>query len=217
MAGGSGQRMGGSLPKQFMPLAGKPLLLHTLEAFHHSGIIDRIVIVLPEEHISTWKNILANVNVDIPHEVVAGGIERTFSVQNGLALLPDEGVIGIHDGVRPLISAEFIKRCFDGANEKGSAIPVLPIKSSVSRKTETGSEAVNRTDLFEVQTPQCFSASMLKAAYKNIGNQISTDDATVFEMAGNDPQLVEGAEHNIKITTPADLIFAEALLANPDL
>lgn len=195
------------MPKQFQPLAGKAILLRTLETFHAAGIIDRIVVVLPEAHIPTWEAM----DISIPHTVVAGGEERTDSVRNGLVELSNEGVIGIHDGVRPLASAELIARCFQ--SEMESAVPVLPIKSSVRKQTENGSISVERKGLFEVQTPQCFAAKKLKAAYAQLGKETQTDDATVFEMAGNKVHLVDGEERNIKITTPTDMRLAEALLA----
>ena len=214
VAGGSGQRMGGGLPKQFTLLAGKPILLHTLEAFHNAAVVDDIILVLPQDHIPTWQQIVENGAVDIPHKICAGGSERTFSVMKGLDLLPDEGVVGIHDGVRPLLSKEMISHCFSEAAKNDSAIPVTPIKASLRRKTEHGSEAVDRNDYFEVQTPQCFSLSKLKSAYAQIENKIVTDDAAVFELAGNKVHLVDGEESNIKITTSTDLKIAEALLAS---
>ena len=213
VAGGSGQRMGGILPKQFTLLAEKPILLRTLEAFHNAGI-DEIIVVLPQDHISTWKQIIENGGVDIPHKICAGGSERTFSVINGLELLPDEGVVGVHDGVRPLLSKEMIDRCFSEAAKNESAVPIMPIKASLRRKTDHGNEAVDRNDFFEVQTPQCFSMSKLKAAYEQVGSKTSSDDATVFELAGNKIHLVDGEESNIKITTPNDLKIAEAILAS---
>lgn len=206
--------MGGGLPKQFTLLAGKPILLHTLEAFHNAAVVDNIILVLPHDHIPTWQQIIENGAIDIPHKVCAGGSERTFSVMKGLELLPDEGVVGIHDGVRPLLSTEMISRCFSEAAQNDSAIPVVPIKASLRRRADHGNEAVDRNDYFEVQTPQCFSISKLKTAYKEVESKTSSDDATVFELAGNKIHLVEGEECNIKITTPTDLQIAEALLAS---
>lgn len=212
VAGGKGSRMGSDLPKQFMLLLDVPVLMHTIERFAHTLEDAHIVVVLPEDHIALWENLCRQMDFDIVHEVVEGGTERFTSVKNGLAHCPDEGVIGIHDGVRPLVSEALVARCYEQAATHGSALPVVAISQSLRKQEGDTSRPVDRTGMLAVQTPQCFAAQQIKAAYKQVFSPAFTDDATVFEAAGHRIHLVEGEETNIKITTQADLKIAEAIL-----
>ncbi len=213
VAGGSGRRMGADVPKQFMLLKGKPVLFHTLKAFHAFDPQMMIVLVLPIEHHRTWMDLCAEHRIDIQHGIVAGGQERWHSVKAGLDRItfPD-GIVAVHDGVRPLISVDLISRCSDHAERTGSAIPVTPISSSVRKITDAGSEAVDRTKLRSVQTPQCFRIALLRRAFEMPFDPTFTDEATMIERLGENVSLVEGEERNIKITTPTDLKVAEVLL-----
>lgn len=198
--------MGSATPKQFLELQGKPLLIHTLERLH--PVVDQVVVVLPEAHLASWQAMAPK----LAHLAVAGGNSRSASVRKGLAALADDGVVAIHDGVRPLASAALLAHALKTAQEKGSAVPVLPITSSLRRREAEGSFAVDRSEYFEVQTPQCFRTQLLKAAYDGLGEAEHSDDATVFELAGGPVHLIEGEASNIKVTTPVDLKLAEALL-----
>jgi 2-C-methyl-D-erythritol 4-phosphate cytidylyltransferase len=211
VAGGSGKRMLSETPKQFLDLNGMPILMHTIKVFWQYDADINVVVVLPEAHISTWKKLVDTHQFGIKHQVVAGGLERFHSVLNGLNIIT-EGVVGIHDGVRPLVSLETLKACYETAKTAGSAVPVTSVVESLRQKTEIGSVSVNRAEFLNVQTPQCFDVQQLKPCF-NVGFKSSfTDDASVWECAGNAVTLVDGNVENIKITTPSDLIFASALL-----
>lgn len=214
VAGGSGKRMGGDIPKQFMPLAGKPVLMHTVGLFHafNSGMF--IVVVLPKEHLATWHSLCEQHAFSIPHVVVSGGSERFHSVSNALSVLPEGiDIVAVHDGVRPFASPDTIARAFTAAEKYGAAIPVVPITDSL-RYIEAGGEshAVNRSDFRAVQTPQCFRTDLLKKAYGTGFSPFFTDDASVVEASGNKIVLTEGNSENIKITTPVDLAIAEIIV-----
>lgn len=211
VAGGKGSRMNSELPKQFMLLADAPVLMHTMARFAQAMADIHIVLVLPKDQISFWKGLCQQLGFDIEHQIAEGGKERFDSVKNGLAVCTVDGVIGIHDGVRPLLSVELILRCYSAASEHGSALPVVPITQSLRKRDGEKSHAVDRTGMLSVQTPQCFKAEQIKAAYNHPYSQAFTDDATVFEAAGNAMFLVDGEETNIKITTQADLKIAEAI------
>jgi 2-C-methyl-D-erythritol 4-phosphate cytidylyltransferase len=213
VAGGSGKRMGAAIPKQFLQLAGKPVLQHTIEAFFQFDNNINIILVLPEDHISHWKALCLKHQFELPHQIAIGGNERFHSVKNGLQLLNGELLVGVHDGVRPLVSAEAISRCYLVANQNGAAIPCVPVSDTLRKITGAQSQWVNRAEYVRVQTPQCFRTELLIAAYNQEFSKDFTDDASVVEKTGQVISLVEGNEENIKITGPADLVIAEALLA----
>ena len=211
VAGGSGKRMGGSLPKQFSLVGGEPILARTINTFHKALPTSRIVVVLPSEYVEFWKNFSARFEV-AKHSIVEGGKERFYSVRNGIEALSDAvDLIAIHDGVRPFTSKEMILRAVDCALKNGSAIPV--VKAVDSYRTIEGEEShiLDRTPLRIVQTPQIFAAPILRAAYDTEFRVEFTDDASVVEYSGEKVALCEGEYTNIKITTPADLVIAEAI------
>ena len=214
VAGGKGLRMGGDLPKQFMPLHGKPVLMHTIERFRAYSDERKIILVLPDEQQDYWRQICQKHNFTIEHTVVDGGQTRFHSSQNGVAAVPDDatGVIGIHDGVRPFVSEETIARCFEAARQFGAALPVLPVTDTLRRVTDDGGYNVQRNDYRTVQTPQTFDAQLLKQAFKQPYSDNFTDDASVVEALGHKVTMVDGNRENIKLTTPFDLVVAEALI-----
>jgi 2-C-methyl-D-erythritol 4-phosphate cytidylyltransferase len=212
VAGGSGSRMGSEIPKQFLELFGKPVLMHTIQVFHDFDPESKIILVLPEDQQQFWKGLCLKHSFSLIHQVVSGGKTRFHSVQNGLSLLDGEGVVFIHDGVRPLVSKETLNRCLETAQKSGNAIPVLPVTESL-RKLEDGQNiSVDRSQYFSVQTPQTFRSEQILEAFKQDFDLAFTDDASVAEKAGFSIHMVEGNRENIKITTPPDLIVAEALL-----
>ena len=214
VAGGKGLRMGGDLPKQFMPLHGKPVLMHTIERFRAYSDELKIILVLPHEQQDYWRQICQKHNFTVEHTVVDGGQTRFHSSQNGVAAVPDDatGVIGIHDGVRPFVSEETIARCFEAARQFGAALPVLPVTDTLRRVTDDGGYNVQRNDYRTVQTPQTFDAQLLKQAFKQPYSDNFTDDASVVEALGHKVTMVDGNRENIKLTTPIDLVVAEALI-----
>jgi 2-C-methyl-D-erythritol 4-phosphate cytidylyltransferase len=209
VAGGTGKRMGGSIPKQFLMLKGRPLLCWTIEAFHRFDAAMTIVLVLPEGQIPVWKTLCLGHGFHVPHEVVAGGAERFHSVRNGLAAVKDVEVVAVHDGVRPCVSAALIERCFAAAQEHGASVPVVAISSSVREIDGESSRAIDRSKLRAVQTPQCFRVDVLRRAFELPYDTAFTDEATLVERIGQKVFLVEGEEGNIKVTTPLDLKVAE--------
>ncbi len=210
VAGGKGLRAGGSLPKQFSPIGGKPMLMHTIRAFYNYDYRIKIVVVLPEDFIDLWNELCIQHSFDVQHTVVAGGDTRFHSVKNGLKEISDIDTVGVHDGARPFVSSEVIGRCFEESFQKGIAvIPVVALSDSVRMLTGSDSKIVDRSRLKIIQTPQVFPASMLKRAYETDYNIIFTDDASVVEVNGESIHLVEGDSVNIKITTPFDLVLAE--------
>lgn len=215
VAGGSGVRMGAVLPKQFLLLAGKPLLMLTMQAFADACPEAEIILVLPVEHKPLWNALCRDYAFSIPHQIATGGETRSASVKNGLNLITSpEAVVAIHDGVRPLVKAGVILEGFRLAETYGSAIPVIRLDDSVRLVTEEGSRPVDRNALRSVQTPQCFRLSLLKEAYQRQHPEGFTDDASLVEASGYPVKLFEGSRDNIKITTPADLQLAEAVLFN---
>ena len=210
VAGGKGTRMGNDIPKQFIEIAGKPILAHTIENFYRFDPNIDLIIVLPQNQQEYWKRLCAVHRITIPHLVVKGGETRFHSVLNGLSLIPDEGIVAIHDGVRPLTAHRVIENCFHVAEEKGGAIPVLPLTDSLRQIfPDKSSKAVDRTAFVAVQTPQTFRVEEIKKAYKLPYNAAFPDDASVYEAAGYIPELVEGNRENLKITLPVDLAIAE--------
>ncbi len=213
VAGGSGKRMGGPIPKQFMLVKGKPLLCWTIEAFRAFDPAMPIIVVLPEGQIAIWKALCIGHGFLVEHEVVSGGEERFHSTRNGLAVVKGDGVVAVHDGVRPLVSKELIARCFAAAEEHGAAIPVVPITSSVRLVEGDSSRAIDRTGMRAVQTPQCFQVALLRAAFAAPYDPAFTDEATLVERTGTKVHLVPGEEKNLKVTTPVDIRLAEIILS----
>jgi 2-C-methyl-D-erythritol 4-phosphate cytidylyltransferase len=211
VAGGSGKRMGADIPKQFLELAGKPVLMHTIEKFKTFDDSMEIVTVLPENQLRYWAELQKKYSFTVPNTLVKGGKSRFFSVRNGLEFVDVPGLVAIHDGVRPLVTIDTIKRCFETAEKMGNAIPVIPPSDTLRMITETGNSPINRLNVKQVQTPQVFSAELIKKAYLQDYLPEFTDDATVLEKTGVKINLVEGNRENIKITNPEDLIIARSL------
>ena len=211
VAGGKGLRMGGDIPKQFVPVGGKPVLMRTLEAFHAYDSSMHLIVVLPVTQQTYWKELCDSYRFTLPHEVADGGETRFHSVANGLAKVVGDGWVGVHDGVRPFVSQEVISRCYDEVREKKAVIPVIGVVETVRRLTETGSETVPRDCYKLVQTPQVFDVALLRRAYRQEYTDLFTDDASVVEALGEKVHLVEGNRENIKLTTPFDLKLAETL------
>lgn len=217
VAGGKGLRMGGEIPKQFIPVAGKPILMHTLEKFQRfgeslAGIEGlEIILVLPKEQQEYWDELCMKYSFKVTHTVVNGGETRFHSVQNGLKVIPDfaEGVVGIHDGVRPFVSLDVIKRCYQEARVKKAVIPVMPVTDTLRDVTQ--GKNVYRENYKIVQTPQTFDIQLLKAANQQPYSEAFTDDASVVEAIGQEVTMVEGNRENIKITTPFDLKIADVI------
>ncbi len=220
VAGGKGLRMGADIPKQFLPVGGKPVLMRTLERFREYAADLQIILVLPKAQQDYWRELCQQYHFDVEYTLANGGETRFHSVQNGLALVPDdaEGVVGVHDGVRPFPSVEVIRNCYETARTAKAVIPVIPIVETVrhlvSESNVQRSITVPRGDYRLVQTPQTFDIQLLKAANRQPYNDGFTDDASVVEAYGFDITLVEGNRENIKITTPFDMTIAEALLNN---
>lgn len=212
VAGGSGKRMGGEMPKQFLLVAGKPILMHTVEAFARADEGFKFILVLPEAHFSTWHSLVNEYNFTIPVTLVAGGAERFFSVKNALVHVPNGALVAVHDGVRPFASKETILEAFAVAAEKGAAVPVIDEVDSLRRVQKGESQAVNRSEYKRVQTPQVFQSTILQKAYNQEFSAFFTDDASVVESIGETITLTTGNVENIKITTPHELLLAEALI-----
>ena len=212
VAGGSGRRMGGALPKQFMMLDNEPILARSINRMHEALPAAEIVVVLPEEHVELWKNIAARFDV-ARHKIALGGKERFHSVKNGLAALSDEvSIVGIHDAVRPLASKKLIIKLFLEAENSTAVIPVVAPIDSYRIVEGDDSRIIDRSALRMVQTPQLFQAEALRKAYEQPFSTTFTDDASVMEAAGHKVTLVEGERENIKITTPSDMLIAEAII-----
>ncbi|MBP8823709.1 MAG: 2-C-methyl-D-erythritol 4-phosphate cytidylyltransferase [Flavobacteriales bacterium] len=212
VAGGSGKRMGAAVPKQFLLLGGKPMLCRTIEAFHRFDPAMQLVVVLPAEQLEPWAQRCAAHGFTVPHEAVAGGPERFFSVREGLGQVRHDGLVAVHDGVRPLVSPALMARCFGAARLHGAAIPALAVSSSVREVKGDASRALDRAMLRLVQTPQCFQVPLLRTAVGLPFDPAFTDEATLVERTGVEVHLIEGEERNIKVTTPVDLLVAEAFL-----
>jgi 2-C-methyl-D-erythritol 4-phosphate cytidylyltransferase len=212
LAGGKGLRMGADLPKQFLPLAGKPVLMHTLEAFHQADPTTELILVLPNEHQAFWAELRTKHGFTLKHVVATGGNVRFDSVRNGLQFVLEESLVAVHDGVRPLVNPALIQKCFEAAAEKGAVIPVFELTESIRRIEGDRSYAEDRSRFRSVQTPQTFRSDILKKAYEQSYQDVFTDDASVVEAAGFEITLVEGHRENIKITTPQDLLLAEQLV-----
>jgi 2-C-methyl-D-erythritol 4-phosphate cytidylyltransferase len=212
VAGGSGTRMGTSTPKQFLLLNGRPLLMYTIEAFAKSGCAGKIIVVLPQKETGMWQQLLETYRFNIEHKVVAGGMTRSESVRNGLKHVPNESLVAIHDGVRPLATDDLINRCFTEAMEFGNAIPAIPVVDSLRMVTGEKNKIADREAFRIIQTPQCFRAHLLKNAYDKVGSHNFSDDATVLEKDGHSIHLVEGERTNLKVTVMHDLMIASSIL-----
>ena len=212
VAGGKGERMNADVPKQFLEINGKPILMHTLEAFMNFDASLQLILVLPAAQIDFWETLCEAHDFSIPHQIVAGGQTRFHSVKNGLNAIKIPSLVAIHDGVRPLVSKDTIARCFDTAEKFGAAIPTMDSIESIRFVDANGSKSVDRTAYKMVQTPQVFDAELLKKAYEQEFSVLFTDDASVVEAMGATVHLVDGNRENIKITTEFDLIVAERLL-----
>ena len=214
VAGGSGQRMKSEVPKQFLTIADKPVMVHTISAFYAALPDIQLIVVLPEAHIELWGKLQRQYFPDKNILIAKGGNERFDSVKSGLQLIPDDkGLVAIHDSVRPCIDPIIIRQTFSVASEKGNAIVCVPLKDSIREKI--GNETTQnkaRDNYLLVQTPQVFEVGTLKDAYQQCFNKSFTDDASVFEQAGHQIHLVEGRYSNIKITTPEDLAIASYYL-----
>jgi len=212
VAGGKGLRMQADIPKQFIELRGKPVLMYTLEAFYRYNTSIQLILVLPVIQIEYWKLLCKKHYFELNHLIVTGGQTRYQSVKNGLKLIDDPALVAVHDGVRPFVSIQTIARCFDEADKHGSAIPVMDLEESIRKVDENGSLSVDRTTYKLVQTPQVFNSEILKKAYEQSFSPLFTDDATIVEALGTKIHLVEGNRENIKITTVFDLNLAETIL-----
>lgn len=214
VAGGLGLRMGTQVPKQFLLLQGKPVLWHTLQTFLRSYPDMEIILVVPEEHMETGRTVIQATDDPYRIRMIHGGTTRFHSVRNGLQYIRERAVIFVHDGVRCLLSTDLVHSCYEEALRSGSAVPVIDCRDSVRLLVDGGSEAIDRTKVRLVQTPQTFLSDILLSAYQVEFQDRFTDEASVVEAAGGKVHLVEGEPTNIKITTPMDLSFAEQLLAD---
>ena len=215
VAGGKGLRMGSDIPKQFLPIGGKPVLMRTIEVFKQAYPDIHIILVLPASQQKYWQQLCREYAFSVPFRIADGGEARFHSVSNGLKLIPDdaEGIVGVHDGVRPFVSVETIRRCYDEAVEFGAVVPVIPVVETIRQLGKNGASVTVPRDEFRlVQTPQTFRISLLKEAYQQPYTPFFTDDASVVESLGKSARLVEGNRENIKITTPADMCFVNGLL-----
>lgn len=215
VAGGKGLRMGSALPKQFIPIGGKPLLMHTIDVFLQYDKNMHVILVLPIDQQAYWKELCEEYAFQRPYLLANGGNTRFHSVQNGLSLIDrqEDGVVGVHDGVRPFVSLETIRQCYDAAERLGAVVPVTDINETVRYVSSASqSHTVNRDEYKLVQTPQVFGIQLLKQAYQQEYIETFTDDASVVEAMGKTIHLVTGNRENIKITTPFDLTIAETLL-----
>ena len=212
VAGGKGLRMGGEVPKQFLPVGGMPVLMHTLKRFREYSSALQIILVLPHAQQEYWLSLCRQYQFQVDYQLADGGATRFHSVQNGLALVPDtaQGIVGVHDGVRPFVSVDVIRRCFETARTAKAVIPVMPVVETL-RHVPT-QRNVLRSDYCLVQTPQTFDIQLLKAANRQPYSDAFTDDASVVEAYGHEVTMVEGNRENIKITTPFDLKLAELMV-----
>ncbi len=213
VAGGSGKRMGAGMPKQFLELEGRPVLMHTIERFKTFNETIEIITVLPEDQIRHWVYLQEKHQFSIPQTLVKGGTARFFSVRHGLEFVSIPGLVAVHDGVRPFVSIDTIKNCFETAEKLGNAIPAIPVAESLRMVSDGGNQPINRLLVRQIQTPQVFNAELLKKAYRQDYKPEFTDDATVLESTGEKINLVEGNRENIKITNPEDLVISKALLS----
>ena len=232
VAGGKGLRMGTEMPKQFLPIEGRPVLMRTLDAFYACDSSIQIILVLPRDHQPYWHELCREYSFSVPHRIADGGSTRFHSVQNGLSLIDaPEALVAVHDGVRPFVSPEVIMQCYRDAETHGAAVPVVPVVETIRQLTppspnpktsnldatkleKVSSSTVPRDAYRLVQTPQTFRATLLRRAYELPYHDSFTDDASVVEAMGETIYLTEGNRENVKLTTPYDLIVAQALVNN---
>lgn len=212
VAGGKGLRMGSDLPKQFLPIGNKPVLMRTMEVFRKFDANLQIILVLPLAQQEFWEQLCEKYHFTVEHTIADGGETRFHSVKNGLAKVQGPGLVGVHDGVRPFVSVEVIRNCYDLAKQYKAVIPVIDVVETLRHLTNTGSETVSRNDYKLVQTPQVFDMELLRQAYAQEYTPFFTDDASVVEAMGVSVYLAPGNRENIKITTPFDLKIGSALL-----
>jgi 2-C-methyl-D-erythritol 4-phosphate cytidylyltransferase len=209
VAGGKGERMNADIPKQFLLLNGTPILMHTLKQFSH---FEEIVLVLPHSQFDYWRELCSNYNFTQKHTLVAGGTTRFYSVKNGLEKIEENSVIAIHDGVRPLISKKLIDSLITKTKNGVGVIPIVPVKDSIRKVKGENSVHLDRSNLYKVQTPQCFLSTDIKEAYTQEFSDTFTDDASVFEANGGKINTLLGEEKNLKITTREDLTIANEFI-----
>ncbi len=214
VAGGSGSRMNSEIPKQYLPVNGLPVLMHTISAFHFYSQSLEIIVVLPPKDLDLWKELCEKYRFNLPVQIAPGGETRFQSVKNGLKRISSDGVVAIHDGVRPLVNKEIIAASYEIAALHGSAIAAVRLKESIRVTDKDQTKTADRSKYRIIQTPQTFQVSLIKEAYKIPEDPQFTDDASVLEKTGHKISLFEGSYKNIKITTPEDLIIAEAFLKN---
>lgn len=212
MAGGSGSRMHTPMPKQFLLLKDKPVLLHSMERFSFACKGIDLILVLPEQHFKTWESLCNQYHIDLPHRIAPGGVTRFDSVKNSLDLLGNEGLVAVHDAARPLVSERLIRAAFDCAGRLGNAVPAIPVHESMRKVDHDRNSPVDRNLYCLIQTPQIFKAGSLKSAYRQPYREQFTDDATVVECLGEKINLIPGDCDNIKMTTPEDLEIAAFIL-----
>jgi 2-C-methyl-D-erythritol 4-phosphate cytidylyltransferase len=205
--------MQSDIPKQFMLLNGKPILMHTIEAFYYSDFKPEVIVVLNVDFLTHWEELCEKYNFSIPHTLIKGGLQRFHSVKNGMKSIKGKAIIAIHDAVRPLASNELICRSFREAEETGNAVVAIKSKDSVRQKKGNSSRPLNREEIYLVQTPQTFQFELLNKAYKQEYRNEFTDDASVVERTGVTINLIEGESKNLKITFPEDLSLAEFYLS----
>ena len=214
VAGGKGSRMNETVPKHFMELQGRPVLMHTFDVFKKYDSQIEFILVLPENQVEYWNELCKRHEFNIKYKLAFGGETRFHSVKNGLDLIDEAGIVFIHDGVRPLVSVQTIQNCFETTLEKGNALPVIPVPESVRFVDKAGNKAVDRSKHFLVQTPQTFKTEIIKSAFQQNYSNKFTDDASVLEAFGKTIYLVDGNRENIKITYPEDLIVAKSFLVS---
>lgn len=217
VAGGKGLRMGNAVAKQFLPLAGKPVLYYTIKTFIDAYADIKLVLVLPEEQLSYAQMVLQAFPDRVDMTIVTGGETRFHSVQNGLKEVSDNAIVFVHDGVRPLVSVQLIRACYEQAVEKGSAIPAIPVADSMRMVDGDNSSPVNRQHMRSIQTPQTFRIDILLPAFQQEYTDAFTDEATVVEAYGAQVYLIEGEKRNIKLTTPEDMMIAEIMLREKEV
>lgn len=212
VAGGSGNRMNASLPKQFLLLNGRPVLMHTIESFYESELRPEIIVVLNTDYTETWSELCIKYSFNIPHKIAPNGKQRFDSVKNALTLVSDEAIVAVHDAVRPIIYDELITRCFKIAKNDGAVIPVVVSRDSIRKIVGEQNFALNREEIYLVQTPQVFRSQIIKKAYQQDFSSTFTDDASVVENSGVKISTTEGDYRNLKITFSEDLAIAEILM-----
>lgn len=215
VAGGTGQRFGSAIPKQFLLLNGKPVLMHSIEKF--SNHCKTTVVVLPLDFIRDWERICHQFKFEIPHLIVSGGASRSLSVLNGINKIEDDGLVAVHDAARPLVSESLIEKVFLHAEKAGSAVPCIRLNDSIRLLNGDESKTVKRDDFRLIQTPQCFLLCELKKAFSRFSGEVFTDEASLMERYGIAIHLVDGENFNIKITGKTDLAHAEILFNQKDV